>query len=760
MTIPIKHDKYIKSVAFIGNYLPRRCGIATFTTDLVEAFSSAKPHVNSWVLAINDNSEGYNYPENVHFEISRDTLEDYTLAAQFITINHPDVVCVQHEFGIFGGSAGSHILELLENIHIPVVTTLHTVLKDPDPEYNTVMHRLISLSDTLVVMSHMASDFLVDIYHVPQEKISLIHHGIPDTPFMDTCFYKDKYNLEGRNVLLTFGLLSPNKGIGYALQALPGVIDKHPDIMYLILGETHPNIVKMEGDVYLQMLQKMVRELELENHVTFVNRFVDLDELCEFLNMADIYLTPYLEEAQITSGTLAYAMGSGKAVISTPYWYAMEMLAENRGKLVPFRSISALKDTINDLLDNDIDRHMLRKNAYTYSRNAVWKKVAKEYRRVFSETRSNRLIFPHPRIIDNRENQIKESCEIYEIKLEHLKTLTDDTGILQHAVYTIPDRTHGYCTDDNARALLAAVSTWKYMLPEDACLHDLCGRYIGFLHSAFNEKRGCFRNFMTYSRNWMEETGSHDSHARAVWCLGKAVAILDDPGYLAMITALFAKAAGALEYFEAPRSMAFSLVGIHSYLQRYPGDSTVRRIGRVLSEKLFGYFKKNASNDWVWPESQLTYANGKLPHALLVSGQLAGNKEMIQRGLESLKWLMDIQSSEGHFVPVGNRGWYKQGGVCARFDQQPIEAHAMIDACAEAFSITGDEVWRENALFCFRWYLGCNDLKLSLYNDKTGGCRDGLNSDGVNPNEGAESSLAWLLSAITIQTCFNVENSK
>ena len=751
MTSVIKYYEGIDSVAVIGSYLPRQCGIATFTTDLVEGLSAEAPDIYNWAAAMNDKPEGYPYPEKVRFEINQNKLSDYSIASQFLNISQTDIVCLQHEYGLFGGPAGSHLLKLLGELRMPVVTTLHTVLKNPAPEYRAVMSKLSDLSDKLVVMSHKASDFLKDIYAVPEDKIVFIHHGIPDTPFIDPSFYKDKFGVEGKKVLLTFGLLSPNKGIENVLQALPTVIKKHPDVVYIILGATHPHILKSHGDAYRIMLQQLVHKLNIGEHVIFQNRFVELKELCEFLGIADIYLTPYLEEAQITSGTLAYAMGTGKAIISTPYWYATEMLAEERGRLVPFHNPDAMAEQIIDLLDNDVDRHAMRKKAYMFSREAVWKEVSRKYLQVFREVQLNRTRNPRPRHSYVENIQAITNFDLPEIKLDHLKAFTDDTGILQHANYTIPDRTHGYCTDDNARALLVAAMGQKNLPTNGLGLDSLSGHYLGFLLYAYNEENGRFRNFMTYSRQWTEEIGSEDAHGRALWCLGKAVAFLQNPGHLAMSTTLFKKALRAVENFHSPRAIAFCQVGMHAYLDKFSGDSDVRRIRGVLAERLFSQFKNNATDDWPWLENTLNYANGKLPHALLLSGQWIQRHDMTDMGLNSLKWLLAIQTEDSHFVPIGSNGWYEQGGPRARFDQQPIESNAMIEACVEAFNITRDKTWIDNAVMCFNWYLGHNDLNMPLYDPKTGGCRDGLMADGINQNEGAESSLAWLLSLMTLQ---------
>jgi glycosyltransferase involved in cell wall biosynthesis len=757
MTSVIKYYEGVSSIAVIGNYLPRQCGIATFTKDLVEGLSLEAPDIYNWVAAMNDKPEGYAYPEKVRFEISQNKLSDYGTASQFLNISQTDIVCVQHEYGLFGGPAGSHLLKLLRNLRMPVVTTLHTVLKDPAPEYRDVLCKLSDLSDKLVVMSHKASEFLKDIYAVPEDKIVFIHHGIPDTPFIDSSFYKDKFGVEGKKVLLTFGLLSPNKGIENVLHALPAVIRKHPDTVYIILGATHPHILKFHGDAYRLMLQQIIRKLNIGRHVIFQNRFVELKELCEFLGIADIYVTPYPEEAQITSGTLAYAMGTGKAVISTPYWYATEMLAEGRGRIVPFNDPDAIAEQITDLLDNDVERHAMRKKAYVFTRDAVWKEVARKYLQVFRDVQVNRTRHPRPRHSYVENIKAITNFDLPEIKFSHLKAFTDDTGILQHANYTIPARIHGYCTDDNARALLVAVMAQKCLPANGFGLDFLTGHYLGFLLYAYNEENGRFRNFMNYSRQWAEDIGSEDSHGRAIWCLGKAVAFLDDPGHLTVSASLFKKALTAAENFHSPRAVAFCLVGMNAYLNKFSGDSDVRRIRDILAERLFDQFKNNGTDDWPWLENSLNYSNGKLPHALLLSGYLMQRTDMIDTGLSSLKWLLDIQTEDGHFVPIGSNGWYEQGGPRARFDQQPIEANAMVGACAEAFNVTRDKSWFESAVMCFNWFLGHNDLNLPLYDPKTGGCRDGLMADGINQNEGAESSLAWLLSLMTLQKLYTDE---
>ncbi|MBW1988154.1 MAG: glycosyltransferase family 4 protein [Deltaproteobacteria bacterium] len=737
-----------KKIALIGNYLPRQCGIATFTNDLLTALSGENPGGEHFVVAMNDIPEGYRYPSQVRFEIKQRVLEEYRLAADFLNMNRVEVVCLQHEFGIFGGENGAHILDLLGSLRMPLVSTLHTVLQAPTPGQMAVTKRIAQLSDRLVVMSRKAEQLLQEVYGVPAEKIAMIHHGIPDVPFVDPNFYKDQYGVEGRKVILTFGLLSPGKGIETMIDALPAVVKEHPQVVYIVLGATHPHVKKQQGESYRLSLQRRSRELGVGDHVIFHNRFVDLKELCEFLGAADIYVTPYLNQEQIVSGTLAYALGSGKATVSTPYWYAEEMLAEGRGRIVPFQDPAALAAQVNDLFTHEVERHAMRKRAYTFCRSMVWKEVARQYLDVFSQVKRERESAPRP--VFRARTMASVPREIPQPKLDHIIRLTDDVGILQHAKFIVPDRYHGYCTDDNARALIAVLMA-RDMLADGEAITNLACTYISFLHHAFNEENGRFRNFMGYDRRWLEEAGSEDSHGRAIWGLGQAVALAKSEDIRAAAQAVFEKALPAVADFVWPRAWAFALVGIHAYLSKFGGDSEVRRIREKLANKLLRLYRDNASDDWPWIEDKLTYANGKIPQALILSGRWQDKEEMLDAGLRSLEWLMEIQTDpKGHFVPVGNKGWYVRGGEKARFDQQPIEALDMIEACREAYEATSDAKWFSHAQRCLEWFLGRNDLNAPLYDHKSGGCCDGLQADGSNRNQGAESTLVCFLSLLAL----------
>lgn len=484
----------LEQVAFIGNYLPRRCGLATFTSDLCQAIAGEFAETNYFAIAMNDTPEGYQYPPQVRFVIDEKDLSSYRQAADFLNYNNVDLVCLQHEYGIFGGPAGSHILALLRNLRMPLVTTLHTILREPDRNQRQVLNELAQLSDRLVVMSEQAARFLQEIYQVPAEKIDLIPHGIPDVPFVDPNFYKDQFGVEGRLVLLTFGLLSPNKGIENVIEALPAILQRHPNVVYIVLGATHPHVVRREGEVYRLRLQRLAREKGVEKHVIFHNRFVSLKELVEFIGAADIYLTPYLNPAQIVSGTLAYALGIGKAVISTPYWYAQELLADDRGLLVPFRDPDAIAEQINCLLDNEAERHAMRKRGYLYGRGMIWSHVACLYQESFARAIHDRLSLPRPAFYARTLDQNLD--ELPCLKLDHLQRLTDGTGLLQHATFTVPNYNEGYTTDDNARALVLTILLEELQGDMSAEVDQLASRYLAFLWHAFNPENGPLSQFL------------------------------------------------------------------------------------------------------------------------------------------------------------------------------------------------------------------------------------------------------------------------
>ncbi|MBN1758593.1 MAG: glycosyltransferase family 4 protein [Chitinispirillaceae bacterium] len=746
----------IKRIAFVGNYLPRQCGIATFTTDLCESFAAAYPLTSCIALPVNDIEGGYPYPPRVRFELAEKDIRSYRRAADFLNINNVDLVCLQHEFGIFGGRAGGYLLALLEELRMPVVTTLHTILDTPDADQSRVLKQVASLSDRLVVMSGRGIEFLTEVYGVSVDKIDMIPHGIPDVPFVDPSFHKDLFGVEGKILMLSFGLLSANKGIENVIKALPAILAGHPNVVYIVLGATHPHVLHNDGESYRLSLQWLAQENGVEGQVVFYNRFVSLEELNEFIGAADIYITPYLNAAQITSGTLAYTLGAGKAVVSTPYWYAQEMLDEGRGVIVPFGDFAELARRVNMLLDNEAERHAMRKRAYLHGRSMIWPRVVERYHETFRRARAERRNFTIPGFTAKALD--KSLGELPPLKLNHLHRLTDETGMLQHAVFTIPNYHEGYTTDDNARALM--VSVLLEATGGNGAVFDLASRYLAFVWYAFNTENGRFRNFMDYRRNWLDCGTSDDCHGRTLWSLGTVLGRSTSSKLHNMAGWLFEKALPSIISTTSPRAWAFTLIGIHEYLRRFDGDRKANQVREELAERLRTMYNGNRTSEWRWYEGSLTYCNAALSQAMIMSGHWIPDTDMMNEGFESLRWLTDLQrdgAEGGHFVPVGSNGFYKKGSERARFDQQPVEAQTMVSACLEAYRISGDKKWHKEARRAFEWFLGRNDLNLPLYDPTTGGCRDGLHPDRPNENQGAESTLAFLQALMELRLAENIQ---
>ena len=753
----MKEHSKVRKIAFLGDYLPRKCGIATFTSDLLTSVAAAHPQSQCLAVAVTDIKGGYEYPEVVRFEIEEQDLPSYLRAADFLNISNVDIVCLQHEFGIFGGTAGGHILALLRELRMPIITTLHTVLREPKIEQRRVMQELISLSTRLVVMVERGRQMLQEIYQAPPSKIDLIPHGIPDVGFVDPTYFKNQFGVEGKVVLLTFGLLSPNKGIEYVLNALPQIVAEFPDVVYIVLGATHPNELLDHGEAYRLSLEILAKRNKLEKYVIFYNRFVELENLKEFIGAADLYITPYLNEAQITSGTLAYTFGSGKAVVSTPYWHAAELLASDQGVLVPFADAAAIADAVIALLRDDARHLAMRKNAYRLGREMIWSNVAQMYMRSFELSRVEGAEQARKSLATKVLDQ--KPRELPELKLNHLSRMTDSTGIFQHAIFSVPNFSEGYCTDDNARAFILGVLLNE--LGEDPeQVRTLATTYAAFLYHAFDHKSKRFHNHMSFERRWLDEQGSEDCHARALWALGVGVGRSPYRSFQIMAGQLFTQALPVLTEFTSPRAWAFGLIGINEYLRRLHGDSLVNQTRETLTARLMELFEKNAQPGWRWFEDSLSYDNAKLPHALILSGRVTGQPAMVTRGLEALRWLTELQvSGQGHFRSIGTNGFYPRAGVRADFDQQPIEAQATASACLEAYRVTSDVWWYEQAQCAFDWFIGWNDLGLELYSPTTGGCRDGLHVDRVNRNQGAESTLAFLLSLAEMRLAQNMRTS-
>ncbi|HEU4903474.1 MAG TPA: glycosyltransferase family 4 protein [Flavisolibacter sp.] len=735
-------------IAYIGTYPPRECGIGTFTQNLFFAVTGQieKGISNEGVvIAMDDQADSYHYPSEVKFKIRQEQQEDYLEAARYINFSGADVCILEHEFGIFGGQNGIYVLPLLYRLEIPLIVTLHTVLKTPSYNEKAILIEICKMAAKVVVMTEKAVEFLTSIYAIPLEKIEIIEHGVPDLQFEHTSA-KKKFKLEEKKVLLTFGFISRNKGIETVIKALPAVVEKYPETVYIVIGKTHPAVLRHSGEEYRVSLLLLIKKLKLEKHVIFLNEFISEEELFQYLYAADIYITPYLNEAQITSGTLSYAVGSGAAVISTPYWHAAELLAENRGCLFNFNDADGLSDMLMDLFDHPQKLTALRKNAYTYGREITWPKTGAKYAHLASEMLQLSIEEP------SKKDVVLDPLLLPPFLLDHVKRMTDDTGIIQHAKFGIPNLKEGYCLDDNARALLLVLMAYKQKKLPLAL--ELSPIYLSYIHYMQN-KNGTFRNFLSFSRNFLDESGSEDSFGRAIWSLGYLMANAPNDAYYQSGKEIFFEAAPNFDKLSSIRSIANTMIGISYYLQSNAHDEAMTGQLRRMAYKLVHEYKQHKAENWHWFESLLAYDNAMLPLSLLHAAGILKEEIITEVALESMHFLSSITLKEGFLSVVGNEKWYVKNGTQSKFAQQPIDALAMVLMFHEAYHLTKDKSYLNQLFTSFMWFLGENDLRMSLYDFETKGCCDGLESYGVNRNQGAESTLAYLISHLTVLSAFD-----
>lgn len=734
-------------ISLIGTYPPRECGIGTFTKNLFDSITtveSSNGFCNGFVLAIDDNGLSYEYPEEVKLSIRQEEQTDYLEAATLINLSGADVCILEHEFGIFGGQDGIYILPLLYRLKIPLIVTFHTVLKSPSYNQRAVMTEICKIAQSVVVMSKTAVDMLTENYQVPIEKIAQIAHGVPDIQF-DQHLAKKEFKLSTKHVLLTFGFIGRNKGIETVLKALPEVVAKYPQLVYIVLGKTHPNVIRHSGEEYRVYLTGLVKKLGIEKHVIFLNEFIDQEELFKYLSASDIYITPYTSEAQITSGTLSYAIGAGNAVISTPYWHAAELLADGRGRLFDFHDSVALTKLFLELLDHPEQMHELRKNAFAYGREITWPRIGEKYLQLSEQVADARL-----EIVAESET-ILDPLTLPPFLLDHIQRLTDDTGIIQHAKYGIPNLKEGYCLDDNSRALLMVLMTYKRNKhPLALKLSPTYLSYINYMQNA----DGTFRNFLSFNRNFLDEVGSEDSFGRTIWSLGYLLGNAPNDAYYQTGREIFFDAAPNFTKLKSIRSIANTIVGICHYLKSNPSDEGMIQVVRTLTERLIADYDIHQKDDWKWFESLLAYDNAFLPLALLHSAEFLNDERIREVAMESMDFLTNITLSNGYLSIVGNENWYKMDSERSTFAQQPLDALAMVLMFHQAFRLTKDQVYIPQLYTCFMWFLGENDLRVSLYDYETKGCCDGLESNGVNRNQGAESTLAFLISHLSVLEAF------
>ncbi|TPG39574.1 glycosyltransferase [Sphingomonas koreensis] len=729
----------VNHIALIGNFLPRKCGIATYTTDTYRALADRFPDLQVDVYAMDDHPGRYDYPAEVTASIAQDERLAYLEAARSIDGSGAQAVWLQHEYGIFGGPAGEHILALLDRVGVPVIVTLHTVLEQPNPDERRVLEALLKRAARVIVMAERGREILTRVYGADQRKVVMIPHGVPDRALADPEDFKARFGWAGRKVVLTFGLLAPGKGIETLIEALPAVVAAEPSTLYVVLGATHPNLVAHEGELYRDGLKALAAELGVDRNLAFVDRFVEHDELLDYLQAADVYVTPYTNPAQITSGTLSYAVGVGKAVVSTPYVHATEILADDHGRLVDFGDSAGFAAAIAGLLSNNDDRIALSERAYARGRTMIWSRLAET-----AMGEIDAVVAAKPRRLS------RPAAALAPLKpdLSAVERMSDSTGMLQHAIYSVPDRRHGYCIDDNARALMLVTQM-------DDLAEDVRDRwttvYASFVQYAWNPDTRRFRNFMNFDRTWCEDTGSEDSNGRALWTLGVVARDARLVKHRDWAGSMFDMTAGLALELGSPRAQAFAMLGAAAMLEVHPGHALARDILSRFGEESMALLEETRRPEWQWFEIVLAYDNARLPSALIRAGELLHRDDMIARGIETLDWIVQRQTSpEGRFRAVGTESFGRPYAEPLTFDQQPLEAQATIDACASAFAVTRDARWIEEAQRAYRWFLGANDLDLPLASPQDGGCFDGLMPHGLNRNQGAESILALQMASCAI----------
>ena len=741
MAVVVNDKGRVDHIALIGNFLPRKCGLATFTTDTYAALRERFPDMQVDVYAMDDRPGSYDFPPEVTRTIPEDDRLAYSEAARAIEASGAQAVWLQHEYGIFGGAAGDYILALLDRVSLPVIVTLHTVLDQPSADERRVMEALIRRASRLIVMAERGRNILERVYGADPKAIATIPHGVPNRPFAEPDTLKPLFGWQGRKVVLTFGLLAPGKGIETVIEALPAAVAEVPNLLYVVLGTTHPHLVAHEGEAYRDRLEALAIELGVGANITFVNSFVEHDALIDRLQAADVYVTPYTNPAQVTSGTLSYAVGVGKAVISTPYVHAREILADGHGVLVDFADTAGFARAIVALLADDENRHRLSERAYARGRTMIWPRVAES-----ALAQIEAAIAASPRRLVRPSGMLTPLAP----SIEAVERMSDATGMLQHAVYSVPDRRHGYCIDDNARALIL-------MTQIEEMADDVRDRwttvYASFVNYAWNPEARRFRNFMRFDRSWCEDTGSEDSNGRALWALGVTARDAQMAKHRDWARMLYDQTAELAFDLGSPRAQAFAMLGAAAVLETDPRHSAALDTLARFGDAFLALLGEARRPEWQWFEIVLAYDNARLPEAMLRAGAALGRDDLIACGLDTLGWIVARQTSpEGRFRAVGTESFHRAYAEPMPFDQQPLEAQATIDACAAAYAATHDPRWVEEAMRAYRWFLGANDLGLPLASPQDGGCFDGLMPTGVNRNQGAESILALQLASCAIST--------
>ncbi|MEM4390792.1 MAG: glycosyltransferase family 4 protein [Candidatus Diapherotrites archaeon] len=722
--------EYPKKILMVSSYPPRECGIATFTKNLCDALQKKFGMILvPKVFCINEDSHILrDYDKRVIGSFVEQELESYEKAAKKINkMQNIGLVNIQHEFGLFGGKFGSHLLRFMELTNKKMITTMHTVLKNPKSEMKQVVRGISEYSEKIVVMTNTAKELLEKNYKIDGSKIEVIYHGVPSMVFQNKEKLRRKYGLADKKVLLTFGLLSKGKGVENIILAMPKILEKHPNAIYLVLGETHPKVRKIFGEEYRDYLKSLVQENNLIGKVKFIDKFLSLNEIIEFLELCDVYVAPALDKNQICSGTVSYAMGAGKPIVASFTRYNKEMLAENRGIVVRQNKPGYFANAICKFLDNQQMSLNFSKNVFEFSRKMTWPNVANSYFGMLKE-------------ISNIED-----CSfgrLPPLNFKHFYKLTDDFGIIQFCNYSEPDINSGYTLDDNARALVVAADTYSKFGSKK--MLRLSNIFLNFLDYC-QMQDGKFHNFVDENREFLDDVGSEDSQGRAIWALGHVLdSNLPDELKLKAKHMLEKTIDFGLE-LESTRAEAYSLIGL-SQVNGMFGNGMREK----LVESLISKYNEVSNVDWNWFEESLTYANGSIPEALFIADNYDKTGLALKVAEESLNFLTKTLFIGGKLVPIGQEKWFVKDLERSHFDQQPIEASVMTTAYIRAFQKTGNKEYAIKARSSFDWYLGKNTSNLMVYDEATGGCFDGLTKNGVNANEGAEATVTYLLARMMI----------
>jgi glycosyltransferase involved in cell wall biosynthesis len=737
-------------VGVVSTYPPRACGIGTFSRDLREALLAADGVSAVDLVAIVREDDVDEAPE-VITRIHQDQRGEYAAAARVLERRGEDVIVIQHEYGIFGGHEGAHILSLAAELRQPMVLTLHTVLSAPSVRQAETLRALCDLATLVCVFTETARRMILDARLVSPERVRVVPHGgptellpssdpglLPRPPYRTGSPHSSAIGTD-RAVLATFGLISPGKGIEMAIAAMPSIVARHPEALYVIAGQTHPEVAKLHGEEYRISLERLARDLDLADHVVFDDRFLDMEDLSSMLAATTIYVTPYRSREQIVSGALTFAIVAGCPTVSTPYFYAQDLLASGAGVLVPFDDPAALADAVVGLLDDPERLERTRAEARAVGNELAWPQVGRQTADVLREAVAlgSRSATRHP-----------APATLPRARTSHLLTMVDDVGIVQHADGIVPLRSSGYCTDDVARLAIVALGLGRTTGGEP--YHRMLARSLGFLRHAWSAEQRGMRNFMSYERRWLDEPHGGDHLGRAAWALGEVVAAEPVPALLEPSLILLREMLPALAEQRWPRTMAFAALGLARADPEVVGGEAADVL-RALAGRLADLQRANASPDWHWAEDVLVYDNARLPQALIAAGARLGDGEMVREGMRSLAWYAgELGIDDPWLRLVGHHGRRRGEPRPGGGDEQPLDAAALVEAEVEAFVATNDDARARDAVRAFEWFLGRNRLQRSVYDFATGGCHDGLGESDVNGNEGAESTLAYLQALLVL----------